>query len=79
MKEFFEGMSTLEQTYWGIALLGSAVFLIIFVLTFIGGGDAAAVACTSNSVSNGYQKSQNINVSNNTIINTNAPLFLMSR
>ena len=44
-------------------------------ITFIGGGDAAAVACTSNSVSNGYQKSQNINVSNNTIINTNAPLF----
>jgi hypothetical protein len=40
MKEFFEGMSTLEQTYWGIALLGSAVFLIIFVLTFIGGGDS---------------------------------------
>lgn len=40
MKEFFDGMSTLEQTYWGIALLGSAVFLIIFVLTFIGGGDS---------------------------------------
>jgi hypothetical protein len=40
MKEFFEGMSTLEQTYWGIALLGSVVFLVIFILTFIGGGDA---------------------------------------
>jgi hypothetical protein len=40
MKEFFEGMSTLEQTYWGFALLGSVVFLIIFILTFIGGGDA---------------------------------------
>lgn len=39
MKEFFEGMSTLEQTYWIIALLGSVVFLIIFILTFIGGGD----------------------------------------
>ena len=40
MKEFFEGMSTLEQTYWIIALIGSVVFLIIFILTFIGGGDS---------------------------------------
>ncbi|GGK39391.1 MULTISPECIES: hypothetical protein [Flavobacteriaceae] len=40
MKEFFEGMTTLEQAYWGFALLGSIVFLIIFILTFIGGGDS---------------------------------------
>lgn len=40
MLEFFDGMSTLEQTYWIIALVGSVVFLIIFALTFIGGGDA---------------------------------------
>ena len=40
MKEFFEGMSALEQTYWIIALIGSVVFLLIFILTFIGGGDA---------------------------------------
>ncbi len=39
MNEFFEGMSTLEQTYWIIALLGSVIFAIIFILTFIGGGD----------------------------------------
>ncbi len=39
MKEFFTGMSSLEQTYWIIALVGSAVFLVIFLLTFIGGGD----------------------------------------
>ena len=38
--DFFDGMSTLEQTYWGIALVGSAVFLVIFMLTFIGGGDS---------------------------------------
>ncbi|SHJ18277.1 chondroitinase-B domain-containing protein [Algibacter luteus] len=44
-------------------------------ITFIGGGDSANVVCTSTSVSNGYQKSENINVSNNTIVNTNAPLF----
>ena len=40
MKDFFDGMSSLEQTYWIIALVGSVLFLIIFLLTFIGGGDA---------------------------------------
>ncbi|MCB0381614.1 MAG: hypothetical protein KDD24_10180, partial [Flavobacteriales bacterium] len=40
MKEFFADMTTLEQTYWIIALIGSAIFLVIFILTFIGGGDA---------------------------------------
>ena len=44
-------------------------------ITFIGGGDNAAVDCTSSSVTNGYQKVENINLSNNTIINTNAPLY----
>ena len=44
-------------------------------ITFLGGGDNPAVACTSNNVSNGYQKSENINLSNNSIVNTNAPLF----
>lgn len=39
MKDFFAQLSTLEQTYWIIALVGSAVFLVIFLLTFIGGGD----------------------------------------
>lgn len=40
MGDFFEKMTTLEQTYWVIALIGSAVFAVIFILTFIGGGDA---------------------------------------
>jgi poly(beta-D-mannuronate) lyase len=44
-------------------------------VTFLGGGDDAAVACTSTDVSNGYQQSENINLSNNSIVNTNAPLF----
>ena len=44
-------------------------------ITFLGGGDNNDVICTSTSVTNGYQKSQNINLSNNSIINTNAPLF----
>lgn len=37
MNEFFSGMSTLEQAYWYIALIGSAIFVIIFILTFVGG------------------------------------------
>lgn len=40
MKDFFYQMTTFEQTYWGIALIGSVIFLIVFLLTFIGGGDA---------------------------------------
>ena len=44
-------------------------------ITFIGGSANAAVACTSTNTSNGYQKSENITLSNNTIINTNAPLY----
>lgn len=44
-------------------------------ITFIGGGDSAAVDCSSTNVSNGYQKTTDINVSNNTIMNTNAPLY----
>ncbi|WP_241910494.1 chondroitinase-B domain-containing protein [Pseudotamlana carrageenivorans] len=44
-------------------------------ITFLGGNDSADVACGSTSVSNGYQKTTAINVSNNTIVNTNAPLF----
>lgn len=37
MNEFFSGMSTLEQAYWYIALIGSALFVVIFILTFVGG------------------------------------------
>lgn len=37
MNDFFEGMSSLEQTYWIIALVGSAVFAVLFLLTFFGG------------------------------------------
>ena len=44
-------------------------------ITFIGGGDNAAVSCTASNTTNGYQKSENITLSNNTIINTNAPLY----
>ncbi len=44
-------------------------------ITFMGGGDNANVECTSTNVTNGYQKSDNIVVSNNTFVNTHAPLF----
>jgi hypothetical protein len=40
MEDFFGDASVLEQTYWYIALIGSAIFAIIFIMTFIGGGDA---------------------------------------
>ncbi|MGB5418023.1 chondroitinase-B domain-containing protein [Algibacter sp.] len=44
-------------------------------ITFIGGGANADADCASDNVSNGYQKTEGIIVSNNTIMNTNAPLF----
>jgi len=39
MIEFFGEMSSLEQAFWLIALNASFIFLIIFIVTFIGGGD----------------------------------------
>ena len=44
-------------------------------ITFLGGSANNAVICTSTSVSNSYQKALNITLSNNSIVNTNAPLF----
>ena len=44
-------------------------------ITFMGGNDNASVVCTSSNTTNGYQKSDNINLSNNSIVNTNAPIF----
>ena len=40
MKEFFEGMTSLELTYWGSALIGSAIFLLLFIMNIIGGVDS---------------------------------------
>ncbi|WP_405576731.1 chondroitinase-B domain-containing protein [Winogradskyella sp. Asnod2-B02-A] len=44
-------------------------------ITFLGGSANNSVPCTSDNNSSDYQKVENINLSNNTIINTNAPLF----
>lgn len=44
-------------------------------VTFLGGGDNASVDCTDSNVTNGYQKSENVVFSNNSIVNTNAPIF----
>lgn len=44
-------------------------------ITFIGGGANADVDCNTDNTSNGYQKTEDIILSNNTIVNTNAPLF----
>lgn len=44
-------------------------------ITFIGGNEDADIACGTDDVSNGYQESKNITLSNNTIVNTFSPLF----
>ena len=44
-------------------------------ITFMGGNTDGAVDCNSDDTSSGYQYSKDITVSNNTIVNTNAPLF----
>ncbi|WP_179352538.1 chondroitinase-B domain-containing protein [Winogradskyella vidalii] len=44
-------------------------------ITFLGGSSNHDVSCNDSNTSNGYQKVENITVANNTIINTNAPLF----
>lgn len=41
MLDFLDGLPVLEQTYWIIAILGSAIFVVIFILTFIGGDSDA--------------------------------------
>ncbi len=37
MKEFFDQMSSLEQTYWIIAIIGSVIFIVIMIMTLFGG------------------------------------------
>ena len=37
MGEWFSALSTFEKVYWVTALVSSAIFLILLVLTFIGG------------------------------------------
>lgn len=44
MQDLFEGLSSIEQAYWAIAVVGSGVFLVIFALTFIGGIDSDMAA-----------------------------------
>lgn len=38
MLDFLEGLPVLEQTYWIIAIVASAILAIVFLLTFVGGG-----------------------------------------
>lgn len=44
-------------------------------VTFLGGNDNAAVVCNSSNVTNGYQRSENISLSNNSFVNTHSPFF----
>lgn len=39
MKEFFANMETVESVYWYIAIGASLVFIILTILSFVGGGD----------------------------------------
>lgn len=41
MLDFLDGLPVLEQTYWIIAIVGSAILAVIFILTFIGGDSDA--------------------------------------
>jgi membrane protein implicated in regulation of membrane protease activity len=43
MKEFFTSMETAETIYWAIALTASLIFIILSVLSFVGGADVDAV------------------------------------
>ncbi|MDB2385195.1 T9SS type A sorting domain-containing protein [Polaribacter sp.] len=44
-------------------------------ITFLGGSANADVDCTTDDVSSDYQKVEDITLSNNSIVNTNAPFF----
>jgi len=37
MNKFYNNLSQLETAYWSVALIGSFIFIIIFITTFIGG------------------------------------------
>lgn len=37
MKDSFMQLSTIEQVYWSVAIIGSIIFLILLILTFFGG------------------------------------------
>ncbi|RYM34086.1 hypothetical protein ERX46_08995 [Brumimicrobium glaciale] len=38
MQELFNGLTVYAQTYWIIAIIGSLIFGILLVMTFVGGG-----------------------------------------
>ncbi|WP_340199655.1 hypothetical protein [Ascidiimonas sp. W6] len=39
MDAWFSGLEIFEKIYWTIAVAGSAVFILMMLLTFLGGGD----------------------------------------
>ncbi|XLS28861.1 hypothetical protein ACJD0Z_16900 [Flavobacteriaceae bacterium M23B6Z8] len=41
MDAWFSGLDIFEKIYWTIAIAGSAVFVLMMVLTFFGGGDVS--------------------------------------
>jgi hypothetical protein len=37
MGDWFTALSNFEKVYWVIALIGSAIFIIVMIMTLIGG------------------------------------------
>ena len=37
MQDLFDGLTIYEQTYWTIAIIGTLIFCVLLVMTFIGG------------------------------------------
>lgn len=37
MEEWFNALSTFDKIYWGTALISSVIFVILLILTFVGG------------------------------------------
>ncbi len=37
MFDFLDGKTSIEQAYWIVALVGSVIFIIVLILTFLGG------------------------------------------
>ena len=37
MEQWFNSLATFEKVYWGIALVASIIFLILMIMTFLGG------------------------------------------
>lgn len=56
MKDFFNGMSLMEQMYWMLALTGTLIFIIIFIITFFGKNQITDFQFEEKNVKSNYNK-----------------------